>query len=97
MDTPFELNPNTQTQVLTAGVASTSITLPAGCAAVRVYNAGPNTAYLAAGDTSIAALTSNVPIPPGLVEVFGVAGMKKLAGITLTGTAALSISAGWGS
>jgi hypothetical protein len=97
MDTPFELNPNTSTQVLTAGVASSSITLPAGCAAVRIYNGGANTAYLAAGDTSIAATTAGVPIPPGLVEVFGVAGMKKLAAITLTGTAALSVSAGWGS
>jgi hypothetical protein len=97
MDTPFELNPNTQTQVLTAGVASTSITLPAGSLSARVYNAGPNTAYLAAGDTGVAATLTGVPIPPGLVEVFGVAGMKKLAAITLNGTAALSVTSGWGS
>ncbi|TDN70421.1 hypothetical protein [Paraburkholderia sp. BL10I2N1] len=96
MDTPFELNQNTQTQSLAATGVTSNVTIPAGCLTARVYNAGPSLAYVAAGAAGTAATTAGVPVPPGYVEVFSIAQQAAFAAITSSGTAALSISFGWG-
>lgn len=95
MDTPFELNQNTVTATQAANGTNADVAVPAGALTVRVYNAGPNLAYLKGGQAGVAATVNDVPLPAGLVEVFGVQGCQSI-GVISAGTSAVTFSFGWG-
>lgn len=57
--------------------------------AVRVYNAGSATAFLAFGDATVVAnLTAGMPIPAGGVEVFSMGGSTHVAAVMASGATA---------
>lgn len=64
---------------------------------VRIYNAGPATAFLGRGDSSVTAATTNMPLPAGVVEVITLDGsVTHLAAITPSGAATLYFTTGEG-
>jgi hypothetical protein len=95
MDTPFELNSNTTTQSSSVTSAGHNFTVPAGAQTARIYNAGPDAAYLKGGIAGVAADNTDLRFPAGLVEVLGVSGAKEISAKS-AGTSDLSISFGWG-
>jgi hypothetical protein len=94
-----------------AGTISLAVTSSTGAAkltnvnpqAVRVYNAGTAVAFIKAGDSTVTAATTDLPIAPGVVEVldmkatFGTAPLTHIAGITSSGTATVYFTCGQGS
>lgn len=64
---------------------------------IRVYNAGGSLAFLRTGIGAQTAVTTDIPIPPGVVEVFSVpANHTHAAAICASGSATLYITAGKG-
>lgn len=69
---------------------------------VRIYNGGPDTAFIRFGDSTVTATTADVPIPSGAIEVMSfmvpdqVTTGAYMAAITASGTAALYFTTGAG-
>lgn len=64
---------------------------------VRVYNAGPNVAFVRFGPASPTAVTTDIPIAPGSIELFHKGGAVGTAAICATGqTATVYFTAGEG-
>jgi hypothetical protein len=64
---------------------------------IRVHNAGSATVFYTTGDVSVAATTSNMPIPSGAVETLRVPpSHTNWAVITASGTATVYASTGEG-
>lgn len=80
--------------------ASASVTLsPAAIASngIRVYNSGTVTAFIrATTGASTAAIATDMPIPPGLVEVLSKGVCDTISGITASGSATLYLTPGEG-
>ena len=66
---------------------------------VRIHNAGPFTAFIKFGDSTITAATTDMPIPAGAIENFNLPNSASnwyVAGITANGTATLYATVGTG-
>lgn len=69
---------------------------------VRIYNAGPDTAFIHFGDSSVTAAVTDVPIPSGAIEVMSfmvpdqVVTGAYMAAITASGTATVYFTTGVG-
>jgi len=97
--TPCALDASTVS--LSATTTTDAVTLPTAVSgpggSVRVYNAGPQTVFLRFGGTSVVALVTDMPVPPGTIEILGVLpGQAKVACITSTSTATVYFTAGQG-
>ena len=96
---PFSLGVG-NTLSLTATTSGASVTLNASGAAsqcIRIYNAGTVAAYLRASlGASTPSTSTDLPIPPGGVEVFSKGDCDTISAITATGSAALYITPGEG-
>lgn len=85
------------TTVLSVTSSSSGDTIAPKYGRIRVYNGGASVAFLRTGIGAQTALTTDVPIPPGVVEVFSVpANHTHAAAITSSGTATLYITVGSG-
>ena len=74
---------------------------PEGPYQVRVVNDGTTMAYIAFGGSTVAATTSDLPVPPNVPCGFSVnspqaAGARYFSVIMASGTANVSVSSGWG-
>jgi hypothetical protein len=95
----------TTTQAATTA-ASTAKLIPGtrgqgGAYAVRIYNDGTTLGYIAFGDSSVAATTSDLPIPSALPCGFTIANPAKspathFSVIMASGTATFSVTTGDG-
>ena len=97
--TPFA--PGEATAKVTAATTSARVKVAeaSGIVQVRLYNSGTVTAFLALGDSTIAAtVAAGMPLPPGAVEVvsFATGDDIYLAGITASGTADVYATPGVG-
>lgn len=82
---------------LTATTSSSRVALPSTGATVVVSNAGPSTAYVALGGSTVTATTSSIPVISGFpVTLFATNTQTFLAGITASSTAVLTITTGSG-
>lgn len=69
---------------------------------VRIYNGGPDTAFIRFGSSTVNATTADVPIPSGAIEVMTftvpdqVTTGAYMAAITASGTATLYFTTGVG-
>lgn len=92
---------------IAATTTSANVALPIGCPPtgserpqVRVYNSGTTLAFIAFGDSSVAATASSIPIPPGAsipVEKFSVPfGATHVACILASGTGTVYFTSGFG-
>ena len=63
---------------------------------VVVFNAGPNTAYVVAGNSAVVATPAGVPVLPSGMVTFAQAFNTNLAAITIIGSANLTIQSGVG-
>jgi hypothetical protein len=82
---------------LAATAASASVSLDPNSSVVRVFNAGPNIAYLQFGGTGVTSTTAKMPIAAGNTELFTKGVQAKVAAICDTGnTATLFFTAGEG-
>ena len=88
--------PNGSFASLTAGVATSQVTLPTG-AVVVVWNNGANVAYLNLGTTSgVTAATTQIPLQPASWIALTVGANTNLAAITATSTSQLTLAGGAG-
>jgi hypothetical protein len=92
---------DTATLAVTQTTGSVAMVVPAavplGALNVRIYNAGANVAFIQMGSSSVVATTAKMPIPPGAVEVFSLAGNTHIAAICAGGlTTTLYFTAGHG-
>lgn len=88
-----------ETKTISATTTSSSQTFSAtGAAAtqVRVYNAGSVTAFIRWSLTSATAVTTDMPIAPGTIELFNKGLNDTVAAITAAGAATLYVTAGEG-
>lgn len=67
---------------LTAGPTSANVALDVNSSVVRVYNAGPDIAYIRFGSATDAATTSHIPLPAGAPELFTKGTAAYMAAIT---------------
>lgn len=83
---------------LAAGIVSASVSFAATGANVGclIYNAGPDTAYIAAGNTTIIATLTSPPVLAGQYVFIEQGFATNLAAITASGTAALTLQSGTG-
>jgi hypothetical protein len=83
-----------------ASATSVNVSVDAAFAQMRLYNAGPNKAFVkwGVGVQSAIASVTYVVVPPDAIEVFDKGAATSLAAITSGGTetAQLYISVGWG-
>ena len=105
---PNVFRPSTgTTKTLSASSSSSSVTFDAkdvqsstnacGHQVIRVYNAGLVTVFCRWGAGAQTATTSDMPVVPGVVEVFSKApGDDTFAGITASGTATVYTTCGEG-
>lgn len=77
-------------------IASASATLDAYSAAVRVFNAGPNVAFLRFTTGASTATGSDMPIAAGATETFTKGSATNVSAICASGTAALYFTNGEG-
>ncbi len=64
---------------------------------VRLYNSGAVTIFVVEGDVTVEAAVTDLPIPPGMVEVFTAAKTTThIAGITASGSGTLYCTTGDG-
>jgi hypothetical protein len=75
---------------------STTVTSPPGNMSVRVYNATSVVVFVKFGTSAVTAATTDMPIPPGGVEIFAVSAATYIAGITAAGTGTLYATPGMG-
>lgn len=89
--------PSGQT-ALSAGVVSASVAFPSTGSnlTVVVLNAGPNTVYVVAGNSSVVATPAGVPVLPSGMITFPQGFATNIAAITILGTANLTIQSGVG-
>lgn len=103
---PFRPSVGT-TKTLSASSSSSSVTFDAkdvasstnasGHSVIRVYNAGTATVFCRWGTGAQTATTSDMPLIPGVVEVFNKAWADDVfAGITASSTATVYITCGEG-
>lgn len=76
---------------------SATVVTPAGNMTVRVFNATSSIVFIKFGTSAVTAATTDLPIPPGGVEVFAVGANTYIAGITSGGTGTLYATPGLGS
>lgn len=85
------------TQSISATSTSASVTVDEYTKAVRIYNKGPNTAFIKFGIGATTATTSDMPIPSGGIEVFSKDRADKIAAIcAATETATVYVTTGEG-
>ena len=97
MGLPFRPAADTITMAVTATSSETTALRDQGNQ-VRLYNAGPNVAFIRFGVTALTATTADMPIPAGAVEVLTKGGASRAAAICAgTGTATLYLTVGEGS
>lgn len=75
----------------------TSTVSPPGNMTVRVYNGTNVVVFIKFGTSAVTAALTDLPIPPGGVEVFSVGAATHIAGITASGTGTLYATPGMGS
>lgn len=101
---PFHPIPNS-TVSISATTTSANVALqkvPSGKFHLRIHNAGPSTIFFNRGpDSTIAATTSNMPVPSGAVEVITInntdaSPVNYVAAITASSTATVYFTLGWG-
>ncbi len=63
---------------------------------VRVFNAASVTVFVKFGTSAVTAATTDLPIPPGGVEIFAAGAATYIAGITASGTGTLYATPGFG-
>jgi hypothetical protein len=82
---------------LAATAASGSTALDAYAKVVRLYNKGPNTAFIKFGIGATTATTSDMPLPSGAIETFSKDRADTIAAIcAATETATIYITVGEG-
>jgi len=81
---------------LSAGVTTSNVALGSSDPTALVTNNGSVTAYVNFGGSGVTATTSSYPIGSGQSIAFNVGANTYIAGITASGTAALSITTGTG-
>lgn len=81
---------------LAATTTSTSATLDRYSNAVRVYNAGPNTAFIRFTNGASTAVVTDIPFPAGGIETFTVATADTVSAICIAGTASMYFTNGEG-
>ena len=74
---------------------------PMGAHQLRLYNGGTATVFWAAGDGTVTAAATDIPLPAGAIEVVtlsngGAAGASHIAAVTASGTASLYLTTGQG-
>ena len=74
---------------------------PTGSHQLRLFNAGPNTAFWTFGDGAVSATTADIPLPAGAIEVVTLsnpsgAPTSHVSAITASGTATLYLTTGQG-
>ena len=88
------------TVLVAATTVSASVTIPFGIAAnavsVRVYNDGPNLAFINLGKGATTASITSIPLPIGAVEMLGKVANDTFAVVTLSGTANVYFTPGHG-
>lgn len=89
-------SPNAAPVQLSVSTTSSRVALPTSGPTALVVNTGLSTAYLAFGNSSVAATTSGIILNPGCTAAFNVNGQPYLAAITSASTASLSITTGSG-
>jgi len=70
MTLPFIPSGATKSLSASGTSASVALTGPGRSASVRIVNAGPNTAFIRFTATTPTAVTTDMPILPGTVEIF---------------------------
>ena len=96
MSSAFTSKPGS-TQTMSVTQSSSSISIDDTCNSIRVYNAGPSLCFIRKGRGSTTATTSNMPVPPGIVEVFGTNKADTVAAICASGlTTTLYVTQGTG-
>lgn len=94
MSQPF--TPET-TSSLSVTTSNTQGTLTSSASQrVRIYNAGPNAAHFRAGVGAQTAVTTDMPLAPGAIEMFTLPYATHVAAICATGTATVYITTGNG-
>lgn len=92
--------PAGNTVIVAATTVSSSVTIPFGVAvnaiSVRVYNDGPNMAFISIGKGTATASTAGIPIPAGAVEVLGKVASDTFSAVTLLGSANVYFTPGGG-
>lgn len=81
---------------LSATISSSRVALPAGAQTVVVSNAGPSTAFVKLGGSTVIAATIDTPVLVGYPVVLQAGTNVFIAGITASSTAALTITTGTG-
>ena len=82
---------------LSASASSSNVALDVTSSVVRVYNAGPNLAYIRFGPVGTTSTTAKMPIPVGATELFTKGIAPAVAAICDGGnTAVLFFTAGEG-
>jgi len=91
---PFVIGP---TATLSATTSSSRVQMGSAGAQIRIASPSANAiVYIAFGDSSVVATTSDMPLLPGTVEMFTIVPGQYIAGITASGSATLSITSGRG-
>lgn len=81
--------PNGQATVqIAATPASARVAVDPNSAVVRVYNAGPDTAYICFGDSTVASTVNQIPLVAGSPELFTKGQLGYVAAICDTAKAA---------
>lgn len=88
-------------KTLSASSTSSRVQLHASAAggggrSVYIYNAGPEAAFVRAGDSTVVATTADYPIAPGIAVIVSGGNSTHVAGITSSGTATISAISGQG-
>lgn len=78
------------------GAAVSGLPSGANSGVLRVVNAGPNVAFFRWSNASATAVTTDMPILPGAVEVFSVGNCTHVAAICATGSATVYVTPGNG-
>jgi len=96
---PFSIGTGNTVQLACTGT-SASVTLSSAGAAnngLRVYNSGTVTAFIrATSGASTASVSTDMPIPPGIVEILSKGQADTITGITNGGSATLYLTPGEG-
>lgn len=74
--------------------SSASVALPSFSSQFRVYNSGSQVAYINFGDSNVTAATTDMPLPPGAIEVLSANNATHMAAIGTDG--AIFVTAGFG-
>jgi len=83
------------TKTLNVTSISSNTSLTSSDTTLRIYNAGPNTAFIKIGDNSAA--VTDLPIPADVIEVFDKGSVSVISAICSTNqTALLYITSGAG-